>query len=317
MVSVIVPLFNEEKNLRPLFEKIHSVLSKQLWDYEVIFINDGSTDDSASVLDSLEKDYPDIVRSIHLLRNYGQTAAMSAGIDESKYCIIVPIDADLQNDPNDIPALVEKLLEGYDVVSGWRKDRKDSPIKRTLLSNIANYLIRKISKVEIHDLGCSLKAYRKEFIADIHLYGEMHRFIPIYAKWNGATRITEMPVKHQPREHGVSKYGLNRILKVILDLTVVIFLHKYGQKPIYIFGTFGFINLFCSFFCSCGAIYYKFFSQTYKSFIQTPLPLLAVMFFVVGILCILMGLLAELSIRTYYESQNKKTYKIRNRNTTT
>jgi len=242
---------------------------------------------------------------------------MSAGIDESKYDIIVPLDGDLQNDPNDIPALVEKLLEGYDVVSGWRKDRKDSPIKRNLLSNIANYLIRKISKVEIHDLGCSLKAYRKEFIADIHLYGEMHRFIPIYAKWNGATQITEMPVKHQPREHGVSKYGLNRILKVILDLTVVIFLHKYGQKPIYIFGTFGFINLFCSFFCSCGAIYYKFFSQTYKSFIQTPLPLLAVMFFVVGILCILMGLLAELSIRTYYESQNKKTYKIRNRNTTT
>jgi len=316
MVSVIVPLFNEEKNLILLFEKIHSVLSKQVWDFEVIFINDGSTDDSASVLDSLEKDYPVIVRSIHLLRNYGQTAAMSAGIDESKYDIIVPLDGDLQNDPNDIPALVEKLLEGYDVVSGWRKDRKDSPIKRNLLSNIANYLIRKISKVEIHDLGCSLKAYRKEFIADIHLYGEMHRFIPIYAKWNGATRITEMPVKHQPREHGVSKYGLNRILKVILDLTVVIFLHKYGQKPIYIFGTFGFINLFCSFFCSCGAIYYKFFSQTYKSFIQTPLPLLAVMFFVVGILCILMGLLAELSIRTYYESQNKKTYKIRNRNTT-
>jgi len=316
MVSVIVPLFNEEKNLRPLFEKIHSVLSKQLWDYEVIFINDGSTDDSASVLDSLEKDYPDIVRSIHLLRNYGQTAAMSAGIDESKYCIIVPIDADLQNDPNDIPALVEKLQEGYDVVSGWRKDRKDSPIKRNLLSSIANYLIRKISKVKIHDLGCSLKAYRKEFIADIHLYGEMHRFIPIYAKWNGATRITEMPVKHQPRVHGVSKYGLNRILKVILDLTVVIFLHKYGQKPIYIFGSFGVINLFFSFFCSCGAIYYKFFSETYKSFIQTPLPLLAVMFFVVGILCILMGLLAELSIRTYYESQNKKTYKIRNRNTT-
>jgi hypothetical protein len=241
---------------------------------------------------------------------------MSAGIDESKYCIIVPMDADLQNDPNDIPALVEKLQDGYDVVSGWRKDRKDSPIKRNLLSNIANYLIRKISKVEIHDLGCSLKAYRKEFIADIHLYGEMHRFIPIYAKWNGATRITEMPVKHKPREHGESKYGLNRILKVILDLTVVIFLHKYGQKPIYVFGTFGFINLFCSFFCSCGAIYYKFFSQTYKSFIQTPLPLLAVMFFVVGILCILLGLLAELSIRTYYESQNKKTYKIRNRNST-
>ena len=316
MVSVIVPLFNEEKNLRLLFEKIHFTLSKQVWDFEVIFINDGSTDDSASVLDSLEKDYPDIVRSIHLLRNYGQTAAMSAGIDESKYDIIVPIDADLQNDPNDIPALVEKLQEGYDVVSGWRKDRKDSPIKRNLLSNIANYLIRKISKVETHDLGCSLKAYRKEFIADIHLYGEMHRFIPIYAKWNGATRITEMPVKHKPREHGESKYGLNRILKVILDLTVVIFLHKYGQKPIYIFGTFGFINLFCSFFCSCGAIYYKFFSQTYKSFIQTPLPLLAVMFFVVGILCILLGLLAELSIRTYYESQNKKTYKIRNRNST-
>ena len=317
MVSVIVPLFNEEKNLRLLFEKIYSTLYKQVWDFEVIFINDGSTDDSASVLDSLEKDYPVIVRSIHLLRNYGQTAAMSAGIDESKYDIIVPMDADLQNDPNDIPALVEQLQQGYDIVSGWRKDRKDSPIKRTLLSNIANYLIRKISKVEIHDLGCSLKAYRKEFIADIHLYGEMHRFIPIYAKWNGATRITEMPVKHQPREHGVSKYGLNRILKVILDLTVVIFLHKYGQKPIYVFGSFGVINLFCSFFCSCGAIYYKFFSQTYKSFIQTPLPLLAVMFFVVGILCILMGLLAELSIRTYYESQNKKTYKIRNRNTTT
>ena len=171
----------------------------------------------------------------------------------------------------------------------------------------------KITNVKIHDLGCTLKAYRKDVISDIHLYGEMHRFIPIYAKWNGATRITEMPVKHHPREHGKTNYGMNRILKVILDLTVVVFLHKYGQKPIYIFGTFGVLNIACSFLCACGAIYYKFFAETYKSLIQTPLPLLAAMFFVVGILCILMGLLAELSIRTYYESQNKKTYKVRSR----
>ena len=313
MISVIIPVFNEEKSLQDLFQCIYKSLLKAKYDFEIIFVNDGSTDASASILDKLEVNNSDFVRVVHLLRNYGQTAALSAGIDHSRFEIIVPLDADLQNDPTDIPLLVSKLNEGYDIVSGWRKERKDSALKRNFLSFVANFLIRKITKVKIHDLGCTLKAYRKEVISDIHLYGEMHRFIPIYARWNGAMRITELPVKHHSRKHGTSKYGTNRIIKVILDLIVVLFLHKYGQKPIYVFGVVGFINLACSLLCAGGAIYYKFFAETYKSFIQTPLPLMASMFFVVGIICILLGLLAELSIRTYYESQNKKTYKIRSK----
>jgi len=296
MVSVIIPVFNEEKSLSSLFQSIYESLSEAKYDFEIIFVNDGSTDASAAVLDELEKSNSAFVRVVHLLRNYGQTAALSAGIDYSRFEIIVPLDADLQNDPTDIPLLVSKLNDGYDVVSGWRKDRKDSAIKRNFLSYVANFLIRKITKVKIHDLGCTLKAYRKE------------------ASWNGAFRITELPVKHHNRKHGASKYGTSRIIKVILDLIVVLFLHKYGQKPIYVFGMVGFLNLICSLLCTGGAIYYKFFAETYKSLIQTPLPLMASMFFVVGILCILLGLLAELSIRTYYESQNKKTYKIRSKN---
>ncbi len=310
MISIIIPVYNESESLEELFNGIQHIFDTQGWKFEAIFVNDGSSDDSLEVLHRIQKNSQH-VEVINFLRNFGQTAALSAGIDRSKYDIIVPMDADLQNDPKDIPGLVQKLQEGFDIVSGWRKHRKDSPLKRNLLSRIANFLIRKFTKVELHDLGCTLKAYRKEVLLGLNLYGEMHRFIPIYAKWNGALRITEMQVSHHPRKHGVSKYGVNRVVKVILDLMVVLFLNKYGQKPMYVFGIFGFFNLSLSFVCALGSIYYKFISENYKSFIQTPLPLMSSVFFVVGVVCILLGLLAELSIRTYYESQSKKTYKVK------
>ena len=310
MISIIIPVYNESESLEELFNGIQQTFDTQGWKFEAIFVNDGSSDDSLEVLHRIQKNSQH-VKVINFLRNFGQTAALSAGIDRSKYDIIVPMDADLQNDPKDIPGLVQKLQEGFDIVSGWRKHRKDSPLKRNLLSRIANFLIRKFTKVELHDLGCTLKAYRKEVLLGLNLYGEMHRFIPIYAKWNGALRITEMQVSHHPRKHGVSKYGVNRVVKVILDLMVVLFLNKYGQKPMYVFGIFGIFNLSLSFVCALGSIYYKFISENYKSFIQTPLPLMSSVFFVVGVVCILLGLLAELSIRTYYESQSKKTYKVK------
>lgn len=310
MISIIIPVYNESESLEELFNGIQKTFDTQGWKFEAIFVNDGSSDDSLEVLHRIQKNSQH-VEVINFLRNFGQTAALSAGIDRSKYDIIVPMDADLQNDPKDIPGLVQKLQEGFDIVSGWRKHRKDSPLKRNLLSRIANFLIRKFTKVELHDLGCTLKAYRKEVLLGLNLYGEMHRFIPIYAKWNGALRITEMQVSHHPRKHGVSKYGVNRVVKVILDLMVVLFLNKYGQKPMYVFGIFGIFNLSLSFVCALGSIYYKFISENYKSFIQTPLPLMSSVFFVVGVVCILLGLLAELSIRTYYESQSKKTYKVK------
>ena len=310
MISIIAPVFNEKDNLSELVSRIDNTLSDLNYEYELILVNDGSTDGSAELINKLSNKNS-WIKSIHLLRNYGQTTALSAGIDHSKYEIIVPIDADLQNDPYDIPRLVSKLNEGYDIVSGWRKDRKDSFFNRKFLSTIANYFISKIWSIKLHDNGCSLKAYRKHVLDDINLYGEMHRLLPIYARLNGTLKICELPVKHHKRNHGSSKYGMNRIFKVILDLIVATFLHRYSQKPIYVFGTFGIFNLVASFLCGCGAVFYKYFSASYKSFIQTPLPLMSSMFFSVGILCILMGLLAELSIRTYYESQNKKTYKLK------
>jgi len=234
---------------------------------------------------------------------------MMAGIDCAAGDIIVPMDGDLQNDPADIRRLIEKLDEGYDVVSGWRKDRQDSPIKRNLPSRIANCLISMISGVQLRDYGCSLKAYRRDVIKGVKLYGEMHRFIPIYASWQGA-RVTEVAVAHYPRIHGKSKYGLERVGKVLLDLLVVKFLDKYATKPIYVFGGFGFLNIGISVMAGIYAVFLKFFEQT--SFIMTPLPLLFVMTLITGILSILMGLLAELVMRTYYESQDKSVYLIKN-----
>ena len=306
LLSLIVPIYNEEGNILPLYEKIRGVVPKLSCQLEIIFINDGSSDGSRAILDGLAARDP-VVKVIHFKRNFGQTTATMAGIDFSSGDVLIPMDGDLQNDPQDIPRLLDKLNEGYDVCSGWRESRKDNPLKRNLPSRIANWLISKISGVHLHDYGCSLKAYKRDVIKGVKLYGEMHRFIPIYATWQGA-KVAEIPVTHHPRIHGTSKYGLERTVKVILDLIVVSFLAKYAQKPIYVFGTFGLLSLLVAFVAAAASLYYKLMGE--KSFIETPLPLIFVMAGITGIMCILMGLLAELTIRTYYESQGKPVYLI-------
>jgi len=248
------------------------------------------------------------IKVIDLRRNYGQTAALMAGIDHTKGDVIVPIDADLQNDPADIPAMIAKLREGYDVVSGWRLSRQDAAIRRNMVSRAANRVISMISGVHLHDYGCTLKAYRSDVIKGTRLYGEMHRFIPIYATWMGA-KVCEMPVQHHPRKIGQSKYGLERIVKVILDLMVVKFLDRYFVKPIYVFGGLGIAALLMSVVFLMIMIYWKIVDGV--SMIQTPMPVLASMTFLVGVVSILMGLLAEILVRIYFESQQRPAYNVR------
>ena len=305
-ITVAVPIYNEEDNIPLLYERTRDALDALGRSWELVLVNDGSKDDSPARLDALAVADPRVV-VIHLSRNYGQTAAFMAGLDHARGEIIVPMDGDLQNDPADIGRLLAKLDEGYDVVSGWRKDRQDHAIKRNLPSRMANWLISRVSGVHLHDYGCSLKAYRREVLDGVKLYGEMHRFVPIYAAWNGA-RVGEMAVTHHPRIHGVSKYGLERVVKVVLDLVVVKFLFKYASKPIYVFGGFGLLSILMSFVFGLWALGLKFFDDT--SLIQTPLPLLAVFAFMIGVVSILMGLLAEMINRTYHESQSKPVYRI-------
>ena len=307
MISVVIPVLNEEENILPLHEKLLSVLKRLNRDYEIIFVDDGSTDKTLERLRLLCKNDPS-TKVISFLRNYGQTAALSAGIDFSKGRIIIPMDGDLQNDPEDILSLLQKIEEGYDVVSGWRKDRKDRFLTRRFPSVVANRVISFIGGVRLHDYGCTLKAYKRDILRNIRLYGEMHRFIPIYARWVGA-RVTEIAVHHHPRRAGLSKYGIVRIFKVLLDLMVVKFLLSYSQKPIYVFGGVGFVMIFGAFLSGAYAVYLKFFRGT--SFILTPLPLLCVLLLMLGFMSILMGFLAEILTRTYYESQKKPTYQIK------
>ena len=302
MVSVVIPIYNEALNIDEMYDRITSVLKENA---EFIFVDDGSTDDSHARLKAIAA-RDDRVRLLRFRRNFGQTAALSAGIDHARGDIIVPIDGDLQNDPRDIPRLLAKLDEGYDVVSGWRVKRKDS-FHRRLPSIIANRLISWISGVRLHDYGCSLKAYRRRVLENVKLYGEMHRFVPIYASWQGA-RVTELAVDHHPRTRGKSNYGMERTAKVVLDLIVVKFLASYATKPIYVFGGFGLFSLFMSLLAFLWMLYYKISGE--KDFVQTPLPLVVVMLLLVGCLSILLGLVAELTIRTYYESQGKRTYMI-------
>ncbi len=306
LLSIIIPVYNEGENIPPLHARLLDVLPALGYPFEVIFVNDGSTDETGLKLNEITGEDPRF-KVIHFRRNFGQTAAMMAGIDYSSGEVLIPMDGDLQNDPQDIPKLLEKLDEGYDVCSGWRKDRNDHPLKRDLPSRIANFVISKISGIHLHDYGCSLKAYKRDIIKGVKLYGEMHRFIPIYASWQGA-RVTEVPVTHYPRIHGESKYGVNRTIKVILDLMVVKFLARYAQKPIYVFGSFGLLNFLIAFVSAMIALYYKIYGE--KSFIETPLPFIFIMTNVTGVMCILMGLLAEIVIRTYYESQGKPVYLI-------
>jgi glycosyltransferase involved in cell wall biosynthesis len=307
-ISVIVPVYNEEDSIDPLLDTLHRVLRSLGRDYEIIAVNDGSIDRSYERLAAAAARDP-ALKVVNFRRNFGQTAAIMAGIDYASGGVLIFIDADLQNDPQDIPRLLDKLDEGFDVVSGWRKDRQDSPIRRNLVSRIANLLISRVSGVQLRDYGCTLKAYRVDVIRNVRLYGEMHRFIPIYAKWMGA-RITEIPVMHHPRRHGQSKYGLNRIAKVLLDLMVIKFLDRYFMKPIYIFGGFGIVSIILSFASFALMLFLKLAKD--MSMIITPLPLFTAMTFLIGISSILMGLLAEMIVRTYFESQRRGAYHIRN-----
>jgi glycosyltransferase involved in cell wall biosynthesis len=306
-ISIVIPVYNEGENIALLHEKLASVLGSLKQDHEILFVDDGSVDDTLSQLKRIaQKDSK--IKVLALSRNFGQTASLSAGIDYCKGKIIIPMDGDLQNDPEDIVPLLAKLQEGYDVVSGWRKDRKDPFFSRRLPSVIANKIISVLGGVQLHDYGCTMKAYKRDILKNIRLYGEMHRFIPIYAHWIGA-RVSEIPVHHHARKFGTSKYGMSRILKVILDLMVVKFLLSYSQKPIYVFGGMGVLMIVGAFLSGVWALYLKVFENT--SFILTPLPLLCVLLTVLGMLSILMGFLAEILTRTYYESQGKPTYQIR------
>ncbi|MDX6271566.1 MAG: hypothetical protein QOD28_2789 [Acidobacteriota bacterium] len=308
-ISVFLPVYNEEPNLRPLHAKMTDALATLGRTAEIIYVDDGSSDASLEVLREIAAQDAR-VRVIALRRNYGQTAAMSAGIDAARGRVLIPMDADLQNDPADIKRLLEKLDEGYDVVSGWRKNRQDKAITRKFPSMLANRLISWIGGVPLHDYGCSLKAYRRDSLADVRLYGEMHRFIPIYASWAGA-RVTEIPVDHHARTMGVSKYGLSRTLKVIFDLVTIKFMASYQTKPIYVFGTFGMLAFAVSFLAGLWALFLKVVHKA--DFVQTPLPILAIVMFAVAVQFFLMGLLAEMSVRTYHESQSKAIYAVRER----
>ena len=307
-LSIVIPVFNEQENLPLLYRALTDALSplKQAW--EVVFVDDGSSDDSLAVLQSLAARDPQHVRVVALRRNFGQTAAIAAGIDHASGEILIPMDADLQNDPADIPLMLEKIDEGYDVVSGWRKDRKDTFITRTLPSRLANWLISVTTGVRLHDYGCTLKAYRRDVITGFRLYGEMHRFIPVYADSVGA-RITEVVVQHHPRRYGKAKYGLERTLKVILDLFTVKFLNSYASKPIYLFGGAGIFFILVS-----GLVLlYLFVRRIFYNIspFDSPIFVASLMFSIFGFQSILMGLIAELLMRTYHESQGKPIYRVK------
>lgn len=306
-LSVVVPLLNEQESLPKFYEKLSGVLDAYDKPGEMLFIDDGSTDESFEILRGFHRDDPR-VRVIRFRKNFGQTAAMSAGFRHARGEVVVPLDADLQNDPEDIPRLVSKLEEGYDVVSGWRRHRHDNAATRLLPSWIANKIISRVTGVAIHDFGCTLKAYRKDLLDETRLYGEMHRFIPAVASWHGA-RITEMEVTHHARQAGTSKYGLGRTLKVVLDLMTVKFLGAYSSKPIYVFGGLG---MFCGFLSLVLGIIVLIQRFAYNwSMNRNALFFVTVLLIMATIQFVLMGLLAEILVRTYHESQDRPTYVVR------
>jgi dolichol-phosphate mannosyltransferase len=306
-LSIIVPIYDEEGSIPQLIDALLSTLDASGRRFEIILVNDGSADGSAVKLASAAQARREI-KVIEFRRNFGQTAALMAGIDHSAGSIIVTIDADLQNDPEDIPSLLTELDKGADVVSGWRKDRQDAPIRRNLISRVANWLISRVSGVPLHDYGCTLKAYRRGVLQGMRLYGEMHRFVPIYATWMGA-KVVELPVRHHPRRFGKSKYGLNRTMKVLLDLLVVQFFARYLVNPIYVFGGFGLLCIAGGIAVISYALFLKFFEG--RSLIQTPLPVLAAMLVLIGSMSMMLGLLAEIMVRTYFESQGRTSYSVR------
>ena len=307
-VSIVIPVFNEEENVPILYRKLKEVLDSLPYDYEIIFVNDGSTDGTGKVLEEIAKK-DKRVKVVEFARNFGQTPAMVAGMDYATGDVIITMDGDLQNDPKDIPRLLEKIEEGYDVVSGWRKNRKDAAVSRKLPSKIANWLIGKLTGVKIHDYGCTLKAYRSDVIKRVRLYGELHRFIPALASTvTSVDRIIEIPVEHHPRVYGKSKYGISRTFKVISDLFFIWFMKRFLQKPIHFFGLLG-IVLFL-----LGALpftYLVILKLTGHSIGNRPLLIISVMFILAGIQMFTTGLVSEMLMRIYFESQDKKPYVVR------
>lgn len=306
-LSVIAPLHNEVESVEPLWRRLRATLDALGRTAEIILVDDGSTDGTGEACRRLER-IDRGVRVVHLRRNFGQTAAISAGIDAARGAVVIPIDGDLQNAPEDIPPLLAKLDEGFDVVSGWRRRRQDPYLTKVLPSRCANWLISRVGGVRLHDYGCTLKAYRRNVLDGVRLYGEMHRFVPLFAAWQGA-RVTEVEVRHEPRRYGKSHYGVVRVFKIILDLLVIKFFESTSQKPMYLFGGFGFASFACG-LAAFGLMLYLKASGSYY-YTQTPLPMLVVLFVLAGILSVLLGLVAELLIRTYYESQDKLTYQVR------
>ncbi|WP_461830221.1 glycosyltransferase family 2 protein [Aquifex sp.] len=304
MISIVIPAYNEEENIPILYERLKKVLENLGEDYEIIFVDDGSTDRTYEILKEIaQKDKK--VKVIRFRRNFGQTAAMYAGFEHAKGDVIITMDADLQNDPEDIPRLLEKMKEGYDIVSGWRKDRKDPFFSRKLPSMIANWIISKVTGVHLHDYGCTLKAYRADIAKQYRLYGDMHRFLPALAKRFGA-KITEIPVKHHPRLYGKSKYGIGRTIRVILDIFLVKFLNEYITRPLYVFGGLGLILFSIGFLIELYLTVLKlFFGQDIG---HRPLLILGVLLILSGIQLVSTGIIAELIVRTYYESKGEKPY---------
>jgi glycosyltransferase involved in cell wall biosynthesis len=312
-ISVLIPVYNEEDNILPLYEQLTAVADREKYDIEFVYVDDGSRDRSFERLAELGSRDPR-VRVVRFRRNFGQTAGLAAAIDHATGDVLIPMDADLQNDPEDIPKLLAKLEEGYDVVSGWRKARQDTFVSRKLPSMIANRLISWWTGVALHDYGCSLKAYRAVFLKEVRLYGEMHRFVPVYASWTGA-RVTEMVVNHRARQFGVSKYGINRTFKVLLDMLTVKFLGDYSTKPIYLFGGTGAVLGVTAVALAASMVLLKIWEvvQAVPAPFQhkMTLLLLASFLFTVGLLLVMMGLLAEMIVRIYHESQSKPIYLVR------
>lgn len=305
-ISIVLPIYDEEDNISILYKELVAVLGKEKNEYEIIAVNDASKDNSLKVLKKIaERDRN--VKIISFRFNSGQTAAMSAGIRQASGDIIIPMDADLQNDPADIPKFLFKIAEGYDVVSGWRVKRKDDMVMRKIPSAAANWLIRTMTGVHIHDYGCSMKAYRRDIIQGVNLYGEMHRFIPAYTAWHGG-KVTEIVVHHRARVHGATKYGISRTFKVLLDLVVVKFLAKYMNRPMHFFGGIGFVSLGLGLLAGLIAVVLKLFHI--RDFVATPLPVFSALFIIVGVQLAVMGVIAEMIMRVYYESQGKLPYQI-------
>jgi glycosyltransferase involved in cell wall biosynthesis len=308
--SIVVPVYNEELNLPLVFDAIHQAIDPYHPEpgWEMVFVDDGSKDRSMEVLLDLHQKDPEHVRVVQLRRNFGQTAAIAAGIDHAQGDVIVMLDADMQNDPVDIPMMLDKIKEGYDVVSGWRKNRQDAFLNRTLPSRMANGLISSVTGVHLHDYGCTLKAYRREVITGFRLYGEMHRFIPVYASRFGA-KIIEVPVHHHPRKFGKTSYGLERTLKVLLDLFTVKFLISYETKPIYLFGGFGLVLMGLS----AIVLLYLFIRRVFflVGVTTSPLFLISTVTGLMGFQALLMGLIGEILVRTYHESQDKPIYNVK------